>query len=268
MTSTTPTICDHTARRPSADSLSLFLSRYCARLLGAGATCIRLEKNAKRIAKAYGKEIELTIQPRHVHLSLWEEGKPGAVTSIAAVSHSRISFNVNTLLSRLSWEIADGKVTLGEAGRCLDRIVAGDRQSKTLVALLAAAANASFCRLFGGDPTAMLIVGLATLAGYILKQTLLAKGVDARLMVTICSFVSAVLGATDQLFSLGTTPETAIGTSVLYLVPGIPFINSFSDLLYHHYLCAISRFIEAVVLTCCLSIGLCAAMFLTGVGMF
>ena len=41
---------------PSVDELMLFLSRYSARLLGAGATCIRLEKNVGRIAKAYGME--------------------------------------------------------------------------------------------------------------------------------------------------------------------------------------------------------------------
>lgn len=134
--------------------------------------------------------------------------------------------------------------------------------------VLAAFANASFCRLFGGDFMAMLVVWIATLAGYFLKILLLGRGVDVRVMAIVCAFVSAVLGTTDQLFGLGSTPDIALGTSVLYLVPGIPFINSFSDLLYRHYLCCFSRFMDAVVLTCCLSLGLCAAMLLMNVGMF
>lgn len=253
---------------PDAVQLTLFLSRYSAWLLGAGATCIRLEKNVGRIANAYGKEVELTIISRHVHLSVWEEGKTGMETAIATVNHNVISFNINTLLSKLSWGMADGKVDFQEAEERFGSIVHSDKQNKWIVMLLVAFANASFCRLFGGDPMAMLIVWIATLAGYFLKIALLGRGVDIRVTAIVCSFVSAVLGATDQLFGLGSTPDIALGTSVLYLVPGIPFINSFSDLLYRHYLCCLSRLIDAVVLTCCLSIGLCAAMLLMNAGMF
>ena len=134
--------------------------------------------------------------------------------------------------------------------------------------LLVALANASFCCLFGGDHISMAVVGMATFAGYYIKLSLAASGMDVRAIWVICSFVSAVLGATDGLFALGTTPEVALGTSVLYLVPGIPFINSFSDMLYRHYLCAFGRFCDAAILTSCLSIGLCAGMLLMGVGMF
>ena len=260
------TISDCTG--PSVSDLSLFLSRYSARLLGSGATCIRLEKNVGRIAKAYGKEVELAIMTRHVHLSVWEKGKTELRTSIATVNHNVISFNINTMLSKLSWEIADGHVDFSTAKKQFESIIHGDRQNKWLVMLLVACANASFCRLFGGDLTAMLLVWVATLAGYFLKILMLGRGVDLRVVVVACSFVSAVLGATGCLFGLGTTPEIALGTSVLYLVPGIPFINSFSDLLYRHYLCCLSRFMDALVLTCCLSLGLCAAMLLMNVGMF
>ncbi len=84
----------------------------------------------------------------------------------------------------------------------------------------------------------------------------------------MCAFVSSVIGASASLFGLGNTPEIAVGTSVLYLVPGIPFLNSFSDLLAGHYICAFSRMTHAVVLTCCLSLGLCGGLMLMGIGMF
>ncbi len=146
--------------------------------------------------------------------------------------------------------------------------VEGDSQNEWSVLLLASVANASFCRLFGGDAVAMVVVFIATLAGCYLKQILLYKGWDVRAVFMACSFVSSVLGATGILFSLGGTPFIALGTSVLYLVPGIPLLNSFSDMLYRHYVCAFSRFVDAVVLTCCLSIGLCGGMVFMNVGMF
>lgn len=54
----------------------------------------------------------------------------------------------------------------------------------------------------------------------------------------------------------------ALGTSVLFLVPGIPYINSLTDILTGHSLNGVSRLIEAVVTTVCLSLGLCTAMVL------
>ena len=112
------------------------------------------------------------------------------------------------------------------------------------------------------------LVFIATLAGYYLKQVLCEQKTDMRIVFILCAFVSSVLGASDALFHLGQTPEIAIGTSVLYLVPGIPFLNSFSDMLAGHYICSFSRFMHAIILTCCLSLGLCGGMMMMGIGMF
>lgn len=253
---------------PSCGEVSRFLSDYSAWLLGSGATCIRLEKNVSRMARAYGKEVEITIMPRHVHLSIWDKGSTEMVTTIASVRHCAISFNINTRLSELSWAIAEHRISLAEAECEFRKIVTSDSQNKWVVLLLVSLANASFCRLFGGDATAMAVVFAATMAGYWLKTVMLGKGIDLRVTVIVCSFISAVLGASDTLFSLGATPAIALGTSVLYLVPGIPLLNSFSDMLYRYYICSMSRFFDALVITGCLSIGLCSAMLLMNTGMF
>lgn len=255
------------SRQPSSCELCLFLADYCSYLLGCGATCLRLEKNLDRMAAAYGHKVEITIMPRHVHLSI-TDGAAEAVTSIASVKPCGISFNINTRLSELSWEIADGKIDFDAAREKLHDIVTRDPRNKWLELVLVAIANASFCRLFGGDVSAMAMVGIATMAGYYLKLLMLSYKIDIRLVVIVCAFVSTVLSASDVLFSIGHTPLIAIGSSVLYLVPGIPFLNSFSDMLNGHYICAFSRFVDASVLTCCLSIGLCGGMILMNVGMF
>ncbi len=252
----------------SSREIAMFLATYCARLLACGATCMRLEKNASRIAAVYGKDIEVTTMPRHVQISLWDAGHANCTIAIEPVGAPAISFDINTRLSRLSWDIADGKTNFAGARRRFDAIIHSPSGAVRPLILLVVLANAAFCRLFGGDPVAMGIVAVATFAGFYLKQVLTAARIDSRVVVAACAFVSAVLGATDSLFAIGTTPAVALGTSVLYLVPGIPLINSFSDAIYRHYLCALSRFTDAVVTTCCLSAGLCAAMLLMGTGMF
>ena len=115
---------------------------------------------------------------------------------------------------------------------------------------------------------AAAVVFVATMCGYYLKQLLIAHKVDIRVVFIICAFISSVLACADKLFSLGATPDIAIGTSVLYLVPGVPLLNAFSDMLDHHYICFFSRMTDALVLICSLSIGLCAGMWAMGVGMF
>lgn len=252
----------------SSKQLCLFLADYSSWLLGCGATCIRLETNVKRIAAAYGYEAELTIMPRHINLTVALVGSDDVFTSMTAVRHTAINFDMNTRLSNLSWRISDRRLSLAEARRMFNSIVRPRPRNEWALILIVAVANAAFCRLFGGDAAAMAVVFLATFAGFMIKQTLVSRGADVRLTVIFCAFVSSVLGSSALLFGIGATPRIALATSVLYLVPGIPFINSFSDLLYRHYICAFSRFVDAIVLTCCLSIGLCAGMMMMNVGMF
>lgn len=253
---------------PGLKESCLFLSEYAGWLLGCGATCIRLERNIKRMAEAMGCEAVMTILPRHIHITVCNLDRSDSYTYITAIRTSVISFDLNTRLSKLSWNIADGKLTFDEARREFREIIGTPPASKGFVLMLASCANASFCRLFGGDVQAMAVVFVATMAGYYLKQVLSENKVDVRLIFILCAFVSSVLGATDALFRLGTTPEIALGTSVLYLVPGIPYLNSFSDMLAGHYICSFSRFMHAIILTACLSIGLCGGMVMMNMGMF
>lgn len=249
-----------------SDRIMRFMATYCAVLLGCGATCIRLEKNSGRIAERFGFEMEITIFPRHLLLTLRRNND--SRTEVVTVRPRPISYNINTLLSELSWDVSDNRLSLAECERRLEAILRTDHQKAWVTLLLVPIANASFCRLFGGDIVAMAVVWLSTLAGYYTKQTLVGMKMDPRGIFLICSFVSTIIASADALFHLGSTPGLAVGASVLYLVPGIPFLNSFSDLLNRHYICAFSRFADAVVLTACLSIGIGAGMLLMNLSMF
>lgn len=245
-----------------------FLADYAGHLLGCGATCIRIEKNVGRIARTWRRKVVMNIMPRHVHLSLIEEDGRGSRTIIAPMGYRMISFDLNTQLSRLSWAIADNGLSLDEARKEFGRIVTTRPANRWWVLFAATLANSAFCELFGGDIVAMLVVALSTLCGYYLKQVLVKAKVDPRAVFAACAFVSSVLAAADGLFGLGSTPYIAVATSVLYLVPGIPFLNSFSDMLTSDYVCSYSRMVDAVVLTCCLSLGLCGGMLLMHISMF
>lgn len=266
-----PSHADPTARtQASADEhdIATFLAEYAAWLLGCGATCIRIQKNTARIAKAFGVDSDLWIMPSHIHMSVWRSSPDNAAVASRKIVNKGINFNINARLSRLSWRVADENLSLQQARDIFADIRATKPTAAIEILLLTGAANASFCRLFGGDWLAMLIVLVTTLIGYRLKQIMLHDGRDVRLTFLCCAFFSAVLSACGLLFGFSDTPEIALATSVLYLVPGVPYINSVSDMIDRHYLVAMWRFMDALVLTCCLSAGLAMGLLILGIKWF
>lgn len=246
----------------------LFLSEYSSALLGSGSTCMRLEKNVMSMAKALGYRVTMTILPRHIHLTVSSEDANESITYIADVATLPIRFDIITRLSELSRDLVSGRVDLSGARREFKAIIGAKKIYDRRVVLLVGLANASFCRLFGGDAHAMAVVLLSTLAGYYLRRELTMRHTDMRLVFILCSFVSSVLAAGATLFGLGSTPEIALATSVLYLVPGVPFLNSFSDLIAGHYISSMCRLTNAMILTACLSIGFLGGLAVMNLSMF
>lgn len=255
-------------KRYTSKEVCLFLADYAVALFGCAATCIRLDRNINRMAAAFGKKVEMFIMPRHIHMTVCQPGEDDTFTYISSVRPAPISFSLNTRLSQLSWHVADDGLSLETARHRFEHMLQCDKETPWVTLTLASLANASFCGIFGGDLIAMLIVLIATAIGFRLKQMMASCHVDGRIIFFVCSFISSVIGASAFILTPDGTPSIAVGTSVLYLVPGIPFLNSFSDLLYRHYICAFSRFTDAVILTACLSLGLCLGMKVMSVGMF
>ena len=84
-------------------------------------------------------------------------------------------------------------------------------------------------------------------------------------IVTLCAFVSTIIGATDYLFFHGGTEDMSIGTSMLYLVPGVPLINGVMDIVDHHVLNGVTRLTNAMLLIICIAIGLSGTVILLGI---
>lgn len=246
-----------------------FLSAYAAWLLSCGATCIRIEKNVRRIADTWQVTVDLVILPAHIQMVVWDASHQHSYSNTERLRPTGINFHINTRLSRLSWAIADNKIDYPTALARFEEITRTPAENQTFVLLMSSLANASFCRLFEGDVPSMAIVFIATLAGYRLKQEMLGRRkMDTRCTFFACAFFSSVIGAAGHVFDIGNTPQTALATSVLYLIPGIPYINSVSDLLDGHYLSSFSRFMNAAVLTACLSAGLCGGLALMNLKWF
>lgn len=239
-----------------------FLSDYASILLGCGATCIRIKKNVLRLAQSWGMACNMVVLPSNIILTLSNDETGSTCQSVRPTRPTGINYEMNTALSKLSWDVTQKGLSLSEAQTRFTAIMSRKRIPRGIVLVLTCAANASFCELFGGDLISMAIVFVATLAGFGLKQIMQNDHIDIRITTLASAFFASVIGASGYVFGLGDTPELALGTSVLYLIPGIPYINSSSDLLDGHFLCSFARFMDAAILTACIALGLCGGLLL------
>ena len=124
-------------------------------------------------------------------------------------------------------------------------------------------------RLFGGDMTAVAVVFVATLCGYYLKQLMLSKKIDVRIVFIVCAFVFICAGLCRFAF----LPRAdAAGCNRSQCALPCPW-NPVAQFLQRHdrpplHLFFFSRMTDALVLVSCLSMGLCMGMWAMEIGMF
>ena len=167
-------------------------------------------------------------------------------------------------MSGLSWDAYDHKLPLGEVESRFRAIMEEARMSRWKVLALVACANAAFCRLFGGDWVAMALVFAATLVGFFVRQEMSARKLNHLVIFVVSSFVASLVASAGVSRGWGGTPEIALATSVLFLIPGVPLMNSIIDILGGHVLIGVSRAMNAGLLIICIAIGLSATLLLLG----
>lgn len=242
-----------------------FLGEYAATLMAVGAQTSRIEYNTIRIASELGFKVNMLIFPRTISIMLQDKDSEHSYSYICHTPKLALNFRTNMQLSRLSWDAYDNHLSLDEIRKRFDEVVTYPRESPWTVLILVSFANACFCRLFDGNYTSMLIVFIATFIGFYIRQQLTRRGMSALSVFVICSFISTMIGACDYLFIHGGTEDMSLGTSMLYLVPGVPLINGVMDIIDHHVLNGSARLVNACMLIICIALGLSITLLITQV---
>lgn len=245
------------------------IAEFAASMASAGATSSLSESSVRYLCARFGVSAEIIGFPKHVLLSVSDENPVRNFTITQKLSPNPLDFHRIILLHRLAKETLREMYPLEVFWGKYREILCGKRLHPNLVLVLTGLANASFCKLFNGDAVSMGIVFLATECGFFLKNALHGKfGIDMRLATIFAAFISTVIGCAGYAFQLGDTPDIALATSVLYLVPGIPYINALSDLLNGAFLSCIRHAFNATILTICLSIGFSLGLISTNLHFF
>ena len=256
------------AARPQIQELTNFLSEYAAKMLSIGTYTARIERCVCRIAGAYGYEASLMIFVRHFIISVMDPADNSIRrTYVKTGAAAQISFDLISELSALSWEICDEKIPLARAKAAFAEILASQKKSFAKTIVLLSVANAAFCELFGGDGGAMALVFAATAFGICARYLLSKLKINLKIQYIAVSFAVSFIVSLGARYGLSATPDVAVGSSILFLIPGVWLINSVFDILNENMLVGISRGLNTGLLIICIAIGLFLTLSISNLGL-
>lgn len=248
--------------------LTEFLMDYTLTMLSVGSYTSRAIQCVKRIGEAFGYEVYISIFSKTINISVIAANDyTQSKTFVRSYKDSAISFDKIALLSALSWHAYDDKITFEKLKENYHKIIKRGGFGFFGYLILQGFAFAAFCRLFGGDFGAMGSVFIATLVGVSLRKCLIHLKVDLRLVFVLCAFVASMMAYLGNILGFTQTPDVAIGSSVLFLIPGIYLINGVIDILDGHSLNGISRIIRVIIFISCIAIGLYATLSFSNIRM-
>lgn len=231
-----------------------FVAEYATYLLGSGVHTSRVIRNSQRIGKSQGIDIQLSAFQKSIVMTAHDDSTGENITRVVGIPALPISFERNSDLSALSWEAVDEHLSLDEIRARYERLITKPSIDPIFVLLTVGLANASFCRLFGGDWTAMSIVFTSTLVGFAAKQRMQTHKVNHFIIFILSAFIASLCASAALSFDC--TAEICLATSPLFLVPGVPLINGIIDILDGHVLIGFSRIVNAMSLIVCIAVGL------------
>lgn len=234
-------------------------------LMASGANTGRIRVTINRIAHSLGYQVELLITHRAIMLSVIDDDGEFYTSKLKRTPPHGVNFKIVSGISRMSWSVQDEDWNLDQIKTELDRLRALPHYPRYQILLLVALADLAFCRLFGGGWIEMLVAFVATFAGLYVRQEAVKKNFNPYICVAMASLTASLISGLGIKLGLGAHPEYAFATSVLFLVPGVPLINSFTDLIDGNIAIGIVRGMNGMIIAFCIALGLLIAKLVFGI---
>jgi len=231
-------------------------------LMSSGASTGRIRVTINRISEGMGYKTELLITHRALMLSITNGVASEFFTSLKRTSPHGVNFKLVSGISRMSWKIVNEKWSIAQIIDDLNRLKALPHFSRLIVLTFVALAGASFCRLFGGGILEMLVAFIATFIGLFVRQEAHKRNYNTYLCVVFASFAASLIAGGSVYFGIGNSAEEAFATSVLFLIPGVPFINALTDLIDGNTSAGLARVIHGLIISFAIALGMFVAMLI------
>jgi len=231
-------------------------------LMVSGANTNRVNLSIDRFASVLNVKASSMISHKTFIMTLIDNETNLSCTRVQNIPPYIINFSIISAISKASWTAISENWSLEQIAAEMERIKKLNRYPRFVVLIAVSLAGAGFCNIFKGDYLNMFVSFLSTFIGlYIFQETHKLK-YNLYIRIFLGSFLASVTASIGILYNIGASPQTALATSILFLVPGVPLINSFTDLMDNNILNGMVRFTTGLMIVLSMSIGLFLAMYL------
>ena len=122
--------------------------------------------------------------------------------------------------------------------------------------------------LSGGGVVDALCTFFGASVGFLARSWVLRLRFNVMISFLVAACVTTLIAGTDTVFKLGNAPEVALATAVLYLIPGVPLINSVIDLIEGYLSASLTRSLYAAFILLCIAAGMTFGITLLGIENF
>lgn len=171
-----------------------------------------------------------------------------------------VNFNVSIAITKLCYALKEKKESVEALQDQLDAILKEPYLAWWKGALLSGIGCSAVGQIFGGDEGALWVVAVAAFCGSALWLNLLRPSVSLYGATFLAATLGGIIAGGAGYLGLTDTPFEAVSASMLYLVPGMPMICGFLDILFGQPSVGLSRLVHMVFASLSIAIGLWASV--------
>ena len=183
-------------------------------------------------------------------------------TSFRNVQYLGANMDVISSISVLTWTALRNEYTLDEFSQKLEEIAKKDPpHSDATSAIFAGFACGAFPILFGGTIISAWITTFCALLGFIIQLILKRFQINRYISIACAATVSSGLAFLSGCIFDSADVIYAMIACTLFMVPGIPLINTVDDLLNNYILAGISRAVHTLLIVGSMTVGISMAQY-------
>lgn len=238
-------------------------------MLASGAHCGRLNSNLGRLASTW--EFELNMHPTFKGLLVTVKDLNNPENSVTRFRNSpshTVHLAVLTEVSHLSWKVQEENLPISYVEREFHKIKEKPNYNNLVVAVAVGLACAGLCLFSLGDTLNAVNAFVAAFVGSLVRVFFAKKNFNPMICISIAAFITTLITGLGRMYGIGTHPEAAMATAVLYLIPGVPLINCVIDLIEGYLSSAINRALFGGFILLCIAAGMTLCITLMGISNF
>lgn len=241
------------------------LSDIAVLLISNGANSARAKRNISRVADAYGYKIDPFFSHSAIVLTVEEKISGRKRTVVKNISHYHVNYSIVSEISILTWDIYERQLSLHHIENRIEQISKIEPYAEWFKILMIAVATAALSQIFDGNIFDFFVAFAAAAIGFIGRKILIKNKYNTYICWLFAAFVSASVVNICRRLGLEHY-QGALTACVLWLIPGVPLINGFLDILENNIVSGWAKTAMGIMMIFMIAVGFYLSLFIFGYG--